>query len=149
MEIVVFAILSVLIICLLITVHACILGRVFGRGNENGIWFTKGETQGKKLPCFNYREGDEENGPTDCAVCLENFKTGEECRLLPNCRHSFHRQCIDLWLLKTPICPIRRTSAMAEKICGLPGTESSISSNVGIELAQRVEETTDEESQKA
>ncbi|GFY88563.1 hypothetical protein Acr_06g0005030 [Actinidia rufa] len=69
----------------------------------------------KKIPCFEYEaeERDEAVGgtPDPCAVCLEGFKVGDKCRLLPNCKHSFHAQCIDSWLVKTPICPICRTPA--------------------------------------
>ncbi|KAJ1379105.1 Zinc finger, RING-type [Sesbania bispinosa] len=65
----------------------------------------------EKLPCYNYVAKDNTNSPVDCAVCLENLTTGDKCRLLPMCKHSFHAQCVDKWLLKTPICPICRSSA--------------------------------------
>ncbi|XP_015878886.3 RING-H2 finger protein ATL14 [Ziziphus jujuba] len=45
-----------------------------------------------------------------CAICLETFKMGEKCRLLPSCNPSFHAHCVDEWLLQTPIYPICRTS---------------------------------------
>ncbi|KAK3005153.1 hypothetical protein RJ639_017159 [Escallonia herrerae] len=81
----------------------------------------------KKLPCFDYKV--EEKGPgssnwESCAVCLESFKVGEKCRLLPICEHSFHVHCIDSWLLKTGACAICRTGAL----------QSGISSEVGVEL---------------
>ncbi|CAA6672493.1 unnamed protein product [Spirodela intermedia] len=46
----------------------------------------------------------------DCAICLETFQDGDRCRLLPVCRHSFHAQCVDSWLLKSSMCPICRSN---------------------------------------
>eukprot|EP00123_Amoebidium_parasiticum_P005174 comp16414_c1_seq1/m.14326 comp16414_c1_seq1/g.14326 ORF comp16414_c1_seq1/g.14326 comp16414_c1_seq1/m.14326 type:complete len:475 (-) comp16414_c1_seq1:502-1926(-) len=39
-----------------------------------------------------------------CAVCLEEFETGESVRELP-CHHVFHTACIDPWLEKKATCP--------------------------------------------
>ncbi|MCO5599501.1 hypothetical protein L7F22_053606 [Adiantum nelumboides] len=46
----------------------------------------------------------------DCVVCLNAFEEGEELRLLPSCRHSFHRDCIDKWLFSHATCPLCRRS---------------------------------------
>ncbi|PIN06728.1 hypothetical protein CDL12_20715 [Handroanthus impetiginosus] len=43
-----------------------------------------------------------------CAICLENLQQEEVCRVLPACRHEFHAQCIDPWLLKRLTCPVCR-----------------------------------------
>lgn len=45
-----------------------------------------------------------------CMVCLDNFRHGEELRVLP-CGHRYHLDCIDPWLLdRSPECPVcRRT----------------------------------------
>ncbi|KAK7819025.1 ring-h2 finger protein atl74 [Quercus suber] len=88
----------------------------------------------KKLPCFDYEAAEKGTSCVDCAVCLENFKMGEKCRLLPNCRHSFHVQCIDSWLLKTPICPICRTCIIPLKVEVIISEESSVSDNIAVEL---------------
>ena len=42
---------------------------------------------------------------TDCTVCLECHQPGEEVRRLP-CSHSFHKKCIDSWLLEKRKCPL-------------------------------------------
>ncbi|WOH12358.1 hypothetical protein DCAR_0831861 [Daucus carota subsp. sativus] len=33
----------------------------------------------------------------ECAVCLSEFAEDEEIRTLPECLHSFHVECIDMW----------------------------------------------------
>ena len=40
-----------------------------------------------------------------CMVCFEKYKVGESLRSLP-CIHTFHRKCIDRWLLRSTKCPI-------------------------------------------
>lgn len=45
----------------------------------------------------------------ECAICLEEFKEGDECRmLLPSCFHIFHKACVDPWLFKDGSCPLCR-----------------------------------------
>ncbi|KAI9109816.1 hypothetical protein K1719_018857 [Acacia pycnantha] len=49
--------------------------------------------------------------PESCAVCLYEFECEEEIRCLTNCKHIFHRPCLDRWMdhdQKT--CPLCRTS---------------------------------------
>ncbi|CAN1140215.1 RING-H2 finger protein ATL56 [Linum perenne] len=85
-----------------------------------------------KLPCYEYRSSKNitnvEFAEADCAVCLESFKTGERCRVLPVCKHSFHAQCVDGWLLKIPICPICRgniSDSSSSMMVMVPGESSS------------------------
>ena len=41
-----------------------------------------------------------------CVVCLEDFEAGDVVRALP-CRHAFHADCIDQWLLtRRACCPV-------------------------------------------
>jgi hypothetical protein len=44
----------------------------------------------------------------DCLICLEKYKEKELYRKLPNCKHYFHKKCIDKWLKSNAICPICR-----------------------------------------
>lgn len=48
----------------------------------------------------------------ECTVCLSEFVEGEEIRTLPECLHSFHVACIDMWLHSHPNCPICRANAL-------------------------------------
>lgn len=50
--------------------------------------------------------------PTDCSecpICLEEFRVGNEVRGLP-CAHNFHVECIDEWLRLNIKCPRCRCS---------------------------------------
>ncbi|XP_031476737.1 RING-H2 finger protein ATL74-like [Nymphaea colorata] len=42
---------------------------------------------------------------TDCAICLTEFLPGEQIRVLPQCAHCFHLNCIDTWLSSHSSCP--------------------------------------------
>jgi hypothetical protein len=45
---------------------------------------------------------------TTCPICIENFKEGEYYRTL-ECKHSFHKKCIDRWFKKDHSdCPMCR-----------------------------------------
>ncbi|KAL7105459.1 hypothetical protein ACP275_07G045900 [Erythranthe tilingii] len=46
----------------------------------------------------------------DCAVCLNEFQEDEKLRIIPNCGHLFHIDCIDVWLQNNANCPLCRTS---------------------------------------
>ncbi|CAL0321789.1 unnamed protein product [Lupinus luteus] len=105
-------------VVLMVLLHVCITGRASrreGTGSmvENGANGSRSMSKDdlEKLPCYDYISKDSRSSPVDCAVCLENLIVGDKCRLLPICKHSFHAQCVDTWLLKTPLCPICRSSA--------------------------------------
>lgn len=130
-------------IVVLVLIHVCIVGRAFRRGFSNGTMVERGSAGSTsmsrddldKLPCYEYKAKEERSSPVvDCAVCLENFEMGDKCRLLPTCKHSFHAQCVDAWLLKTPICPICRTSAESWKGGSVSGEGSCHFSDLSVEL---------------
>ncbi|KAL2552409.1 RING-H2 finger protein ATL56-like [Forsythia ovata] len=102
----------------------------------------------EKLPCFDFMTKEKgSSSAVVCAVCLENFKLGEKCRLLPLCNHSFHADCIDLWLSRTPICPICRTCADFIKSESILGEESGIRLNEGQTMEIGVSENDAQERQ--
>jgi len=48
-------------------------------------------------------------GGGDCAVCLSGIGAGDEVRRLSNCRHAFHRGCLDRWMAHDQrTCPLCR-----------------------------------------
>ncbi|KAJ1384449.1 Zinc finger, RING-type [Sesbania bispinosa] len=138
MDIVISLIILFVGIAILVSIHVCIVGRAFSyggsapQGQSSTTTKTISSDHLKNLPCFNYEEPEKGCGLLDCAVCLENFKAGDVCRLLPNCSHSFHVQCIDSWIVKTPFCPICRTWVHSR---AMMKEESVVSDNVEIEIA--------------
>ncbi|XP_031111583.1 RING-H2 finger protein ATL16 [Ipomoea triloba] len=46
----------------------------------------------------------------ECAVCLSEFQETEKLRMIPNCGHVFHIDCIDIWLQSNANCPLCRNS---------------------------------------
>ncbi|XP_058100675.1 E3 ubiquitin-protein ligase ATL41-like [Magnolia sinica] len=64
------------------------------------------------LPIFTYKRSDPLNDTgAECSVCLSALEEEEIARILPNCKHMFHLQCIDMWLHSHSTCPICRTDA--------------------------------------
>uniref|UniRef100_A0A2C9UFC1 RING-type domain-containing protein n=2 Tax=Manihot esculenta TaxID=3983 RepID=A0A2C9UFC1_MANES len=61
------------------------------------------------LPSVKYEEDEEiKLKYEDCAICLNDYRDGELCRIFPMCKHMFHSDCIDIWLEKSLTCPICR-----------------------------------------
>ncbi|CAE5959712.1 unnamed protein product [Arabidopsis arenosa] len=56
----------------------------------------------------------------ECVICLSDFVSGEQLRLLPKCNHGFHVRCIDNWLRQHLTCPKCRNSLVetCQKILG-------------------------------
>ncbi|CAN0910464.1 Brassinosteroid-responsive RING protein 1 [Linum grandiflorum] len=53
--------------------------------------------------------------PESCAVCLYDFEEEDEIRNLANCRHVFHKDCLDRWMgYDRRTCPMCRTAVIPE-----------------------------------
>ncbi|XP_024529334.1 RING-H2 finger protein ATL5-like [Selaginella moellendorffii] len=66
----------------------------------------------QSLPLFVFRESDKIKLDC-CAVCLCEFQEGDHGRTLPKCGHSFHTECIDMWLHCHSTCPLCRASLLS------------------------------------
>lgn len=64
-------------------------------------------------------------GALECAVCLNEFEHDDTLRLLPQCSHVFHTDCIDAWLASHTTCPVCRANL-------IPGPGESQSSIIQI-----------------
>ncbi|CAK9173526.1 unnamed protein product [Ilex paraguariensis] len=46
----------------------------------------------------------------ECCICLGIFQDGDKVKVLPECHHSYHSQCVDKWLRTQSNCPLCRAS---------------------------------------
>ncbi|GLT80055.1 hypothetical protein SLA2020_515170 [Shorea laevis] len=65
------------------------------------------------LPTFSYKVTTQHDpdDPMECSVCLGTIIEDAMVRILPNCKHMFHVECIDMWLGSHTTCPVCRTTA--------------------------------------
>ncbi|XP_010465696.1 PREDICTED: RING-H2 finger protein ATL2-like [Camelina sativa] len=63
----------------------------------------------KSLPVFTFSDETRDKDPIECAVCLSEFEENETGRVLPNCKHTFHVECIDMWFHSHSTCPLCRS----------------------------------------
>ncbi|PWA65071.1 Zinc finger, RING/FYVE/PHD-type [Artemisia annua] len=127
-------------VTLFVLIHVCIIGRTFstitsGASMQGTILISRigsmSQEDIKKLPSYDFNMEEQKSleiSTSECVVCLEKFKSGEKCKLLPSCNHSFHCECIDSWLIKTGACPICRA------LVDIGREEGSFSGEVGLEL---------------
>lgn len=68
--------------------------------------------------------------PDACAVCLHELEAGDEARRPGNCRHVFHRCCLDRWtehdqrtcpLCRTPLVPDDLRDAFDQRLWAAAG----------------------------
>lgn len=68
-------------------------------------------------PVLLYSEAKKHNSGSEtvtscCSICLADYKDTEWMKLLPDCGHLFHRDCVDIWLQVNLSCPMCRNSPL-------------------------------------
>ncbi|KAI4295580.1 hypothetical protein L6164_035612 [Bauhinia variegata] len=61
-----------------------------------------------------------EESRRDCAVCLLEFEDDDYVRTLPVCSHTFHVDCIDVWLRSHANCPLCRAGVLCAESPFMP-----------------------------
>lgn len=46
----------------------------------------------------------------ECSICLGLFEDDEMIKVLPECLHAYHSDCVDKWLKNRSSCPLCRSS---------------------------------------
>ncbi|KAF8111685.1 hypothetical protein N665_0073s0043 [Sinapis alba] len=89
----------------------------------------------RAIPIFKFKKRDVAAGGEDqnkssqeCSVCLNEFQEDEKLRIIPNCCHVFHIDCIDIWLQSNANCPLCRTSVSCDASFSLDLISASNSS---------------------
>ncbi|KAJ3163089.1 hypothetical protein HDU86_002258 [Geranomyces michiganensis] len=66
------------------------------------------------------------NGEPTCSICIDEFESDTNVRLLQPCGHAFHPECVDRWVMEqAAVCPMCRQDLMDEEsVVGtnMPGT---------------------------
>ncbi|CAM8967328.1 unnamed protein product [Rhodiola kirilowii] len=44
----------------------------------------------------------------ECCICLSEFEDMERIKVLPDCQHTYHSDCLDSWLGTQSSCPLCR-----------------------------------------
>ena len=73
----------------------------------------------RSLPTIRYKRGLSRGrtaGEEDasCIICMMEYEEGDALRLL-YCKHYYHVQCVDQWLMRNATCPQCRASVDKEK----------------------------------
>eukprot|EP01116_Phalansterium_solitarium_P010936 TRINITY_DN26538_c0_g1_i1.p1 TRINITY_DN26538_c0_g1~~TRINITY_DN26538_c0_g1_i1.p1 ORF type:complete len:339 (+),score=53.40 TRINITY_DN26538_c0_g1_i1:110-1018(+) len=68
----------------------------------------------RKLKTRKYRAGVVAKEDASCAICLSEYARRDRLRFLP-CRHHFHAECVDRWLLTTSLCPVCKQDIRAQR----------------------------------
>jgi len=84
-----------------------------GRAEMKGL--TPGEIQALPSERYEQRSCCEE----ECSICICQLEVGEAVRRLPSCGHTFHKSCIDLWLLRRADCPLCKRDAASSRPGGV------------------------------
>jgi len=66
------------------------------------------------LPCASVPENTcSETVLEECPICLIVLESGDAVRQLATCGHTYHKPCIDLWLLRRAECPLCKRKVKA------------------------------------
>lgn len=76
--------------------------RVRGLNNAQIQLITPFEFHGARME----RANNEDDEDATCSICLVEYSDGEKLKRLPGCRHHFHADCVDHWLLINKTCPL-------------------------------------------
>ncbi|KAI3412843.1 RING-type domain-containing protein [Psidium guajava] len=72
----------------------------------------------REIPAFPFRRVETTRRSfCGCTVCLNEFQEQDLLRVLPNCSHAFHSDCIDMWLQSNSRCPLCRMSISSTAQC--------------------------------
>ncbi|MED6173971.1 hypothetical protein PIB30_064634 [Stylosanthes scabra] len=106
-------------------INPAMLSATYGGGDSLGLDMAAVES----FPTFVYSDVKSHKNapcPLECAVCLSEFRDEETLRLIPNCCHVFHPNCIDAWLCSHSTCPVCRANLMPKpRVTSSPPPSSS------------------------
>ncbi|CAG9481623.1 zinc finger, C3HC4 type, putative [Plasmodium vivax] len=72
---------------------------------DYGIFIYRKGLRLKQIESLPYHYIKNVRTESKCSICLNDFQVGECVRTLLLCSHTFHKSCIDLWLVRSATCP--------------------------------------------
>ncbi|KAJ4874944.1 RING-H2 finger protein ATL3 [Raphanus sativus] len=104
---------------------------IFAPGQQDALPNTGGLTpfELSSLPVVFFRQDTCKEG-LECAICLSELVKGDKARLLPECKHSFHVECIDMWFQSHSTCPICRNAVLGTDQASSKGIIEQVPENV-------------------
>jgi len=70
---------------------------------------------------------------SECSICLNDFEPSDAVRQLGSCSHTFHRSCIDLWLLRRADCPLCKQNVICTHSAGCHPTVDTTTSSMEVQ----------------
>lgn len=70
-----------------------------------GIYIFKNGLSLKQIQNLPYYHIKQISDQTKCSICLNDFVINDCVRTLILCSHTFHKNCIDMWLIRNASCP--------------------------------------------
>lgn len=58
----------------------------------------------EKIDAIPLIDATEEHLEQECSICLSKYELGEKIREM-RCKHLFHKDCLDTWLIVNSVCP--------------------------------------------
>ncbi|KAG5685055.1 hypothetical protein PVAND_014257 [Polypedilum vanderplanki] len=107
--------------------------------NEQKMDSNKAKEALKKIPTKTIKTLSKEIESDCCAVCIEAYRINDVLRCLP-CKHEFHRNCIDPWLLQNYTCPLCKCRVLKQYGFVITSSQESI---IQLELDDEDEEESD------
>ncbi|XP_050210986.1 RING-H2 finger protein ATL66 [Mercurialis annua] len=66
------------------------------------------QTMIKAIPISLHQSSSSSSSLSECCICLGVFEEGDKVKVLPECNHFFHCECVDKWLVTHSSCPLCR-----------------------------------------
>uniref|UniRef100_A0A183BTZ4 RING-type domain-containing protein n=1 Tax=Globodera pallida TaxID=36090 RepID=A0A183BTZ4_GLOPA len=67
-----------------------------------------------------------------CPICLDELTPSTDVKELQSCRHTFHRECVNTWLVQKQSCPSCRSEVNIQDLNGVsPGNSIVVTGNEG------------------
>ncbi|GJT95915.1 RING-H2 finger protein ATL52-like protein [Tanacetum coccineum] len=99
---------------------------------ENSVVLLIPAHKHQKVLRLDAKGGECDDDEAMCSICLCEFEDNEELRTLPECLHSFHVPCIDMWLFSHSTCPVCRADAVpsSQILFQFLDSDSDVASNI-------------------